>query len=280
MSVPLSTSKAQAIELLRRQIRGSQAHGDQRSYQPTGLATLDRLLPGGGIPVGAVMEWISETPGHAATSLAIRSAAALLQRPGCMAVIDEGRDFFPAIVPTLDVPLSRILLVQVPPGSRTHLGKTANPRGRARNQPPSSTADIHSEALWALEQTARCRGVRVVLGWLDRCTSAVVRRLQLAVEHSGVTIMLVRPATALKQPSFADLRLKVNALPFHTNPRQHHPHPPLPIETDSTRVSASTTPPENPPTRRIQVQLMRVRQGLQNEGIAELTQDWSERFSG
>lgn len=278
MSVPLATHKAQAIELLRRQIRNSQATGDQRNYQPTGLSTLDRLLPGGGIPVGSVIEWVSETPGHAATSLALRSAAALLQRPGCIAVIDEGRDFFPAVAPALDIPLSRILLVQVPPGSRPLPTKSPVHLGRPPRQPPSSTAEIHSEALWALEQTARCRGVRVVLGWLDRCTSAVVRRLQLAVEHSGVTVMLVRPATALKQPSFADLRLKVHALPFLTSSSQHHSDHPLHTDTLSPRFANSDTPPENFQTRRIQVQLMRVRQGLQNTGVAEIQQDWSERF--
>lgn len=96
-----------------------------------------------------------------------------------------------------------------------------------------------------LEQTCRSRGVRVVLAWLHRCTSAIVRRLQLAVESSGVVLMLLRPAQALHQPSFADLRLLVKPLPS---------------------------------TRRIQVSLLRARQSLQSAGTAELVQDSVDRF--
>jgi hypothetical protein len=265
MSVPLSAGKAQAIELLRRQIRSSQSAGDRQEFQPTGLSALDRLLPGGGIPVGSVMEWISETPGHSATSLALRCASALLKRPGCLAVVDEGRDFFPAIAPALNVPLSRILLVRVSSGTRASSVKPRTYEGRTSKRSASPTDEFHSESLWALEQASRCRGVRVAIGWLDRCTSSVVRRLQLAVEHSGVTVMLIRPATALTQPSFADLRLKVRTLP--TAPGQHS-------ATDSQPGFELLAP------RRVQVQLMKVRQGLQCDGTAELTQDWSERFSG
>jgi hypothetical protein len=239
MSSP--SPRRETLEQLRRQLRGTRAAApDNVVGTPTGLATLDRLLPGGGIPGASVIEWISELPGQSAASLALRSAAPLLQRPGCLAVIDEHREFHPAAITTHGIPLSRLLLVRIP----------AEVSSSSPLRLPKSAAGLseHSQALWALEQTARCRGVKVILTWLNRCTSAVVRRLQLAVEASGCVLMLMRPAQALQQPSFADLRLHV---------------------TSSIADNRF---------RRIRIQLLRARHSLQSVGTAELLQDSSEQF--
>jgi protein ImuA len=238
MSSP--SPRRETLEQLRRQLRGTRAPAsDTIVSTPTGLAGLDRLLPGGGIPGASVIEWISELPGQSAASLALRSAAPLLQRPGCLAVIDEHREFYPAAITTHGIPLSRLLLVRIPPevsSSPLRLPKSA------------AGLSEHSQALWALEQTARCRGVSVILTWLHRCTSAVVRRLQLAVESSGSVLMLMRPAQALQQPSFADLRLHISS------------------------CSADNR------FRRIRIQLLRARHSLQSVGTTELLQDTSEQF--
>lgn len=239
MSAP--SPRREALEQLRRQLRGvHRAASENLSGTPTGLAVLDQLLPGGGIPEASVIEWISEYPGQSAASLAIRCAAPLLQRPGCLAVIDQNREFHPAAVTAQGIPLSRLLLVRIPP----------EPSTSSLLRLPKSAAGIseHSQVLWALEQTARCRGVRVVLAWLQRCTSAVVRRLQLAVESSRVVLMLMRPPQALQQPSFADLRLHVSG-----NSMQGR-------------------------FRRIQVRLLRARHSLQSVGSAELQQNTIEQF--
>ena len=225
MTAVAAAARLQAIQQLRGQLRAAAAPVMARGVFPTGLASLDALLPGGGIAAGSVVEWLSRGPGQSATSLALRSSAGLLSQPGCVAVIDEARGFFPAMAPLHGIPLSRILLVQPPPDTRNGSG----------------------QALWALEQTARSRGVKVVLAWMNRCTSAVVRRLQLAVEHSGATVMLIRPAAALQQPSFADLRLLVEP-----------------------SVAARQ--------RLLNIRLMRSRQGLLCEGCAQLYQEPSERF--
>ena len=74
-----------------------------------------------------------------------------------------------------------------------------------------------------------------------------MRRLQLAVERSGVTIVLIRPASILHQPSFADLRLHVTA--------------------DQPALASMTG------RRRLKVQLLRSRHGLQHTGFAQLEVD-------
>ncbi|MEY3459039.1 MAG: hypothetical protein RL215_2196 [Planctomycetota bacterium] len=244
-----SMPRREAVEHLRTQLRSLRPSAVSQAVTPTGLGALDCLLPDGGIPSASVIEWISEHPGQAAASLALRTAAALLQRPGCLAVIDEQREFFPGAIEVQGIPLQRLLLVRIPPEP-----VVLSSAGRSRSVSASVTSG--GQSLWALEQTCRCRGVRVVLAWLQRCTSAVVRRLQLAVESSGVVLMLLRPAQALQQPSFADLRLQVSALP----------------------ASEDDLPAVGRAFRRIQVRLLRARQSVQSVGFAELRQDLTGRF--
>ena len=201
MSSSSSSLREQTILELRSRMYGIRAQtrsADGPCPVPTGLSALDQLLPAGGIPQGAVVEWISPQAGQAAGSLALRASAGLLQRPGCLTVIDQGNEFHPACAEAQGIPLSRILLVRIPAvaAAKSRSYSTGHDHGTVQGQ-----------WLWALEQAAGSRGVRVVLAWLPRATTSVVRRLQLAVESSLVTVMLLRPAAALRQASFADLRL-------------------------------------------------------------------------
>ena len=47
---------------------------------------------------------------------------------------------------------------------------------------------------------------------IDHLTATSLRRLQLAVESSGATILLIRSSTALKQNSWADFRFHVQSV--------------------------------------------------------------------
>ena len=169
----------------------------------------------------------------------------MLALPGCLAVIDERHEFHADAARSQGIPLSRLLLVRpqhVVPELSVSTGRTRFVR---------RISAAHNDALWALEQTARCPGVRAVLSWLDRSSSAVMRRLQLAVESSGVSVVLIRPASVLQQPSFADLRLHVQT------------------------VTQTDQPAWKP--RLYSVRLLRSRHGLQHEGSAILCQGpWVE----
>jgi len=167
---------------LRQQLLKSQHTAVVSQTIETGLSSLDTILPNGGFSTSSVVEWISDQPGTLAGTTALRCARPLLQLSGCLAVIDGHHEFHASAAESTGIPLSRMLLIR-----------------------PSDPA----ETLWALEQTALSAGVRVVLCWLDRVSSTVMRRLQLAVEKSGVTIFLIRPAQVLKQPSWADVRLLI-----------------------------------------------------------------------
>lgn len=246
-----SAIRAETIQALRRQLVATQKGPSAQQCISTGLTSLDRILPGGGLPTGSLIEWISEDSGQAAASIALRSLCPMLSLPGCLTVIDERHDFYAEAARAQGIPLSRILLVR--PQRRTESASFV--RSRFVRRTPVS----ESEALWALEQSARCPGVRAILCWLDRATSAVMRRLQLAIERSGVTLVLIRSASALSQASFADLRLHVQAAE-------------QPLQSLRPEMRARQK-------RFYAVRLLRSRHGLQHEGTASLSQaPWSEEI--
>jgi len=189
-----SPTSSTVVQQLRRQLLRCQV---THATISTGYPTFDRLLPESGLPSGSVIEWISDEPGLHATTIALRCAAEFLQQPGALAVVDPLNDFHPMSVEHLGIPLSRLLLV----------------RPCAPSSAAISSQAQRSDALWALEQLARCPGVRVVITWVDRLSSTAQRRLQLAVEKSGVTVFLMRPTSALHQTSWADLKFQVQSTP-------------------------------------------------------------------
>lgn len=190
-AVPTSLS---VIDQLRRQLLRCEVTHATQSVVSSGYPGFDELLPESGLPSGSVIEWVHDGPGLHSVALALRCAAGFLKKPGALAVVDSRNEFHPMSLHHLGIPMSRLLVVR--PCVRLLAGGE-----------PSH--DQKSDALWALEQLARCSGVRVVMMWVDRLSSTAQRRLQLAVEKSGVTVFLMRPVTALGQTSWADLRFHV-----------------------------------------------------------------------
>jgi len=234
-----AVAKAEAIHSLRRQLLASQRAQTVQQILPTGLTSLDAILPHGGLPVGSLIEWISEDAGLNAASIALKSIVPMMTLHGCLAIVDEHQEFYADSARCHRIPLSRMLLIR-PVLAASGPAQATTSRSRFVRQASAA----HSDALWALEQTARCPGVRVVLMFLEQASSAVMRRLQLAVERSGVTIVLIRPASILNQPSFADMRLYV---------------------TTAQPALAGITG-----RRQLKVQLLRSRHGLQHTGHALL----------
>lgn len=246
-----SAARLRTIQTLRQQlVKDHRSHSCQQIV-PTGLPSLDTILPDGGIPTASLIEWVGES-GQFAASIALRSALPLLSQAGCLAVIDEPHEFCAAAAVAQGIPLQRLLLIRprkpdvpITVGTSSGTAMDLAPRTRYLRRVTAS----HSEALWALEQTVRCSGVRVVVYWLDKTSSAVLRRLQLAVERSGVTVMLIRPTVVLGQPSFADLRLTVRS---KSDPMTRE--------------------------RQFEIRVVRSRHGVQHEGTASLKQRaWQEQ---
>ncbi|MFY9252874.1 MAG: hypothetical protein WAO83_05440 [Fuerstiella sp.] len=203
-----SSAKSLAVAQLRRQLLQSQPSATEHNVVSTGFRTLDRLLPQSGLPTGAVIEWVSGGAGMRATSIALKVIAGYLKRPGALAVVDSTHSFCPAQLEQLGIPMSRLLLIR--PGDSSS-SSPDNVSGSFSDTNYQLSSTQRSEALWSLEQLARCAGVNVVLTWIDRLSSTAQRRLQLAVEKSGTTVILMRPSIAMNQTSWADLRFHVQS---------------------------------------------------------------------
>ena len=153
----------------------------------TGRSALDRLLPGGGWPVGALTELIP----HGAGIGEVRLLIPALRRIAC----DEGRPvvlvrpphipYAPALVQA-GLPLRRLVWL-VPP--------------------------TEDEAQWAAEQALRAGIAGAVLLWTETKADAAVRRLQLAAQDGHALGFVYRSPRALCNPSPAAVRLALHPAP-------------------------------------------------------------------
>ena len=64
------------------------------------------------------------------------------------------------------------------------------------------------DTLWACEQIARCRSVRMLVVAVDAIDPTAMRRLKLAAEAGGTLVVLRRPAAAAGGSCWADVRLQ------------------------------------------------------------------------
>lgn len=150
------------------------------SVVPTGDAQLDAELPGGGWPVGALVE--------------------ILQMPG---VHHEWRLLLPALVRS---GWGAVALVGAPhvPFSPSLAAQGLQTSRLLRIQAPDAQA-----RLWAVEQVLRCAEVDAVLAWLPQVRSAPLRRLQMAAAGHGKLLFVMRPHSVRNEASAATLRLQV-----------------------------------------------------------------------
>ncbi len=157
--------------------------------QPTGLAELDALLPGGGWPRGALTEILIEADGIGECSLLLPALAALTQARKRVALIAPPYiPYSPALV-AAGIDLAQLVHID------------------------ANAADTH----WTAEQCLRAGCCGAVLNWLPTADYQQLRRLQLAAETGAAIGFVFRPLGAASQTSPAALRLKVTA--SETGPR-------------------------------------------------------------
>ncbi len=161
------------------------AGGDFRSEViSTGFAELDQQLPGGGWPQSSITEIFVDRHGIGELSLLMPALASLTKGSSAdetiVWVAPPYIPYAPALVRS-GLDLNHVLLV--------------DPLGTGLN------------ALWAVEQVLHSKSKVTVLAWIEAANTAVMRRLQLAVEEQACWAILFRPYSAHQQRSPAALRL-------------------------------------------------------------------------
>ncbi len=159
-------------------------------------------------------------PGCGASMLALTAAAtAMRSTNGFVVIVDTQHDIYPPSLSSWGIDLEKVVLVR-----------------------PQSDVD----ALWAIDQSLRTPAVAAVVADLQRMDDRAARRMQLAAEHGGGLALLLRPISARRGPSWADVQWIVRALPS----RDCGP-------TKNVTSSMHSVAED----RRLQVQLVRVRGG-------------------
>jgi protein ImuA len=149
--------------------------------EPTGFAALDRVLPGGGWPLGAVSEVLHAQPGVGELSLALPLLARLTQAQRPIAFVAPPMRPYAPLLAGAGMALSRMLVVE---------------------------PDRPQDRLWCAEQLLRAAAGAVLL-WIDKVDTQSLRRLQLAAEDSEGCVLVYRPDRFATESTPSALRLRV-----------------------------------------------------------------------
>jgi protein ImuA len=173
------------------ELRGRIWRGRSARYRevtlPTGFAALDRYLPGGGWPLGQLIEVFVERYGLGELTLLMPALATLTA--GGPARTGVARKWVVWIAPPF-VPYAPAL-------QQRGIGVDALLLVHPSNK----------ECLWTLEQVIRSGSSSGVLAWLAAADHVALRRLQLAAEEHGCWTILFRPSSARRDRSPAALRI-------------------------------------------------------------------------
>ena len=151
-----------------------------RQAVATGFDDLDRELPGGGWPRGALTELLAQREGFGELQLILPALAALTQRGRRVAWLAPPHLPYAPALAAAGLDLTHLAVVRAP--------------GRR-------------DALWAAEQVLRSAACEALLAWLPDARYAELRRLAVAADEGGACLLVFRPLAAADQSSPAALRL-------------------------------------------------------------------------
>jgi len=150
----------------------------------TGHTQLDKALPGGGWPQGAITELVTDTTGCGELSLLLPLLARLSRENYWISMIDPPWIPYPPALHGHGLALEKLLLI------------------RTQNR---------GESLWACEQVVRGISGGAMLAWPDTPTFSELRRLQLAAKRTQKAVFLFQNSKAASASSPAVLRLQLTA---------------------------------------------------------------------
>ena len=198
--MPPSTATLEEIVLKQPVWRGGALARSAARTVPTGFAALDRELPGGGWPGGALTELFGLQQGVGELQLVIPALAALSTAGRRIVWLAPPHLPYAPALRAAGVDLHYLTVVRAP--------------GRR-------------DTLWAAEQVLRGGACHALVAWLRDASYGEMRRLALAAEASPAFVALFRPREAVQASSPACLRLMLapdrNGLAVHVLKRRGLP---------------------------------------------------------
>ena len=174
----MSAAATRAEEIHPSLWRASQlARGGRRTLD-TGYPALSTELPGGGWPIGALVDLLVQTPG-----------------------VGEMRLLRPALSSLGELPIALVQPPHIPDG--LGLNYIGLPLDRLLQIKASKSAD----AFWSAEQILRAGSCGALILWAQHAQASSLRRLHLAAQSSETLFIMVRPLASAQDSSPALLRL-------------------------------------------------------------------------
>jgi protein ImuA len=188
----------------------------EETVLPTGHAALDAQLPGGGWPVGSMVEVLQQRAGpHVWQLLLPALVQAITRQAGPVVLVGAPYEPFGPSLQAQGLPSERLLWVR---------------------------AEKIAARLWAAEQALRCGEVAAVLAWLPKAKGAELRRLHMAAQQQRRLLFVFRGIEARSDVSPARLRLLaegVDCLELHILKRRGPPlESALSLPAHAARVAA------------------------------------------
>lgn len=186
----METVRADRLAALRREIRSLQGEGRTRLRTATdlGLGPICSAFPDSLFPTGAIHEFVcsNRTDKSATTGFIAGLLSGLMQQQGLSVWVNAAKTVFPPALVSFGIDPSHIIFIDLP---------------RVR------------EVDWVIREALKYEGLSAVVGEMRDLDFTTSRRLQLAVEQSRVTGLLIRGGSRTDQPTAAVARWKIRSLP-------------------------------------------------------------------
>lgn len=132
-----------------------------------GLGAIEAAFPNAVFPKNAIHEFLTLAPEHAAACSGFIAGIlhTLMRHGGACLWISASRSLFPPSLKLFGVEPHRIIFIDL---------------------------QQEKDVLWAMEEALKCEGLSAVIGEVREIGLSASRRLQLAVEKSGVTGLILR----------------------------------------------------------------------------------------
>lgn len=161
--------KSQILAELERQLLPLQGYKPlhHSAFNRVDLGEINKAFPGNEFPTGAVHEFICNDTEEVAASSGFISGilSSLMKRGEPLVWINPVNTIFPPALKEFGIEPHRIIFIE------------------ARNE---------KEILWTTEEALKCSGLIGVVAHVSNLSFNTSRRLQLAVENSGITGLLIR----------------------------------------------------------------------------------------
>jgi len=178
--------RSAVLEQLSERIRALES--GERSTRPgipilhPGLAD---VFPQRRMPAGSLVECLSSSEGAGVWTVALLLGQQACNTGRTLVIADDRGCFYPPAACRLGVDWKRTLLIRL----------------------------LKTDACFsAMRESLACPAIGAAVGRFDRLDATSYRRLQLAAETGGGVGLLILPAAALRQPSFAAVRLLVSPI--------------------------------------------------------------------